>query len=160
MIKIKSAWLITWECGNDSAEVIDKVITIINHRKGKDFVLNLVEVLYSISNSNLKEIGICAKDKAHNPYKSKYDFNGNITCGANPFIMARKVKNIEITTNSQDKEVISWTSYTQYRCDESSNIIKIREEINQVYTRIKTGRLSFEPLWNMEKGRFKTFEEI
>ena len=137
MVKIKKAWLITWEWGNDSKAVVDKVITIINHRRAKDFISNLIEVIYDINTSNLRELGSYAKDKAHKPYKSKSDFNEIITCGANPFIMARRIKDIEITINSQQKEVIRWVQPATYKFDESkNNFVEITGEISIEYTRI------------------------
>ncbi len=161
MIKIKSTWLITWEWDNDAKAIVDKVITIVNHRKSHDYVSNLIEVLYNINTSNLAELGSYAKDKAFKPYKSKIDFNSVITCGANPYIVAQRVNNIEISRNNQGKEIIQWVQSPKYRMDDSKGIfIPITDEISRKYERIKNGLLSFESLWNSEENRLKNKNEI
>jgi hypothetical protein len=161
MIKIKSAWLITWEWDNDAKAVVDKVITIVNHRRSNDYIANLIEVLYDINTSNLSELGSYSKDKAFKSYKSKVDFNSVINCGANPYIVAQRVKNIEISRNSQDKEIIQWIQPPKYVMDDSKGIfIQITGEISKNYERIKNGLLSFESLWNSEENRLKNVNEI
>ena len=161
MVKIKTGWLITWEWGNDAKAVVDKVITIINHRRGGDSISNLIEIIYDINTSNIAELGSYAKDKAYRPYKSKSHFNGTITCGSNPFIMARKVKNIEISVNNDQKEVIKWVQPATYRFEEAHDkFVEITGVISKEYTRIRSGLLCFECLWDRNKNRLKTSKEI
>lgn len=157
--KIKSAWLITWEWDNDSAALIDKVIILKNSRSGESLISYLIETLYAIHSSNLNELSQYIQSKK-NPYKAKPHFNGTITCGNNPFIKARVVKDILIAKSENDFENIIWTEYKSQKVDERGEFITTTEERKDSFTRIISGPLSFLPMWDNLNNRMKTIEEI
>ncbi len=152
MVKINSAWLIYWVWeGNESKAVTDKIITIINYRRSGKFISELIEVLYEINNSNLRETGYSTKKRS---YKSK-EMNSFIMCGVSPYIEARRVKNIEIFENSEGKEEIRWIQPSTYRLEEASEnsrVVEATREISKHYVRNKRGLLSFAPLSSLNKS--------
>lgn len=153
MERIKSAWLIYWVWdGNESKAITDKIITIINYRRSGKFISDLIEVIYAINSSNLRETGHSAKKRI----KSK-DKDGYFICPSwgPPYIEARKVKNIEVFENREGKEVIRWIQPATYKLSETPDIHPFTEatpEIQKEFVRVKSGLLSFLPLSSLNKS--------
>lgn len=155
VIKLKRAWIITWEWMSDSAAVVDCFAGIINYRKSRKHIVDLVEFLYNLRTSNLSELAAYAKNRKNIPYKAEVDFNGRITCGSHPFLHARQVQHIEVFVDSDSKiETISWEAFPTYE-PTISGPKKISDTRKDGIKRIITGPLSFDSMWNREKGKIK-----
>ena len=48
-IKLKRAWIITWEWMSDSAAVVDSIAGIIDYRRSSKRIIDLVEFLYNFN---------------------------------------------------------------------------------------------------------------
>jgi hypothetical protein len=83
------AWLITWEWFGDHVAVDDPYIGTIDGRIGQQVVLRLIECLYLLKNASRREQTEIAMT-GDLPYRAAVT-RGHITCGDNPFILARRV---------------------------------------------------------------------
>lgn len=115
MSKGISAWLITWDWGNDSAAVVDRIAAVLHPNKASRTVEGYVEFLYAVRTSTVSELIAYAKRPSNNPYRAKAEsINGvthgnRITCGANPWLYARKVKNLRVERDAETGiETIRW----------------------------------------------------
>jgi hypothetical protein len=155
IIKLKGAWIITWEWASDSAALVDSFAGIINYRKSTKYVKDLVEFLYNLKTSNLNELAAYAKNRKNIPYKAVVDFNSRITCGHHPFLFARYVKNIEIFVDlHSEKEKITWETYPTYEPTDSGPK-KISDSRKDGIERNITGPLSFDSMWDRKRGKIK-----
>ena len=111
---MKSAWLITWEWAGEHAKKNWKVVAILNYRLSGNTVRAYVERLYVNSEYTLSEKVADAKNSKNNPYPAQFDringvpWMGRITCGHNPFLYARLVKNIRVEIGTNGEEHLEW----------------------------------------------------
>jgi len=72
-VKLKSAWLVTWEWSHDGAAKPQKVVAVINYRKTGAYVRDLIEYLYAYEQYSPGEkarwFGRTARD---NPYPARF----------------------------------------------------------------------------------------
>ncbi len=154
-IKLKRAWIITWEWMSDSAAVVDSIAGIIDYRRSSKRIIDLVEFLYNLKTSNLSELAAYAKNRKNIPYKAEVDLNGRITCGSHPFLHARQVQNIEVFVDSHSgMETISWETFPTYEPTDSGPK-KVSDSKKEGFKRIITGPLSFDSLWDRKMGKIK-----
>ena len=106
----KKAWVITWECLGDHAEKDDKVVMFLHPTTGPSKIKEIVELLYAAFKYTPAYKLSFFVNKS-NPYPAEYrrivggqQWTGEITCGHNPFLWARKVEDIQIDNN----ENIRW----------------------------------------------------
>lgn len=155
VVRIKSAWLLTWEWMGDSASVVDHVAGILNYRRSQKRVIDVVEFLYNLHISNLSELAAYAKNRKNVPRKAEVDFNGRIKCGSHPFLYARQVQNIEVHVDPDSGiETIFWETFPTYEPTEDGPRLAM-ESRREGFTRLITGPLSFESLWDRESNRIK-----
>ncbi len=108
-------WLVTWVWMNDSSAVTDKVVAILKPRLTPEKVSYIVELMYSITTSNLDEMAAYARHPEENPYCSKYE-SGYISCGHHPWLEARKVSDLFIETDENTLiETIKWNELPIYK---------------------------------------------
>ncbi|MCK4829553.1 hypothetical protein KA005_78230 [bacterium] len=154
-IKLKRAWIITWEWMSDSASVVDSIAGIIDYRRSTKRIVDLVEFLYNLNTSNLSELAAYANNRKNIPYKAEVDFNGRITCGSHPFLYARQVQNIEVFVDSYSNiETISWETFPTYEPTDSVPQ-KVSDTRKEGLKRIIIGPLSFDSMWDRKKGKIK-----
>ncbi len=155
VVKLKRAWVITWEWMGVSASVVDGIAGIIDYRRSRKRIVDLVEFLYNLSSSNLSELASYAKNRKNIPYKAKVDFNGRITCGSHPFLYARQVQNIEVFVDSlSNTESIWWETFPTYEPTDSGPK-KVSGITKEGLKRIIIGPISFDFMWDRKKGRIK-----
>ncbi|MCA0175856.1 MAG: hypothetical protein LCH73_06160 [Proteobacteria bacterium] len=114
-MKLKSAWLVTWEWIGDHAVVKEeeKVVALVNYRRGGEYVKDVVEHLYIAKTSSPVEKATYARNPNANPYRAQFDtrngipWQGRIHCGHNPWLYARLVSNVR-TVNTAEGEVLRW----------------------------------------------------
>ncbi len=110
--QMKSAWVITWEWANDSASKEKKVAAILNYRRSPEQVKMIVEALYNSSEYALSDQFSIAKDRKSNPYPATYGdkngipFQAYMSCGHNPFLLARLVKDIKLMIDCNGDEYL------------------------------------------------------
>ena len=111
---MKTAWLITWEWIAEHAKKDSKIVSILNYRLSGLRVREYVERRYVDSEYNLREQLSYAKSPKNNPYPAEFGkINGvswqdQIICGHNPYLEARKVKNIRVEVDSNGEEHLEW----------------------------------------------------
>ena len=113
-LKTKSAWLVTWDWSGDHAKVEDPVAAILNYRVTPEKVSRFMEQLYcSYSYSHAEKLSV-AKSRKANPYPAQYgqlkgmSWQGQITCGDNPWLFARMVSNLHIGKDAEGNERLVW----------------------------------------------------
>jgi len=113
-LKMKSAWLITWEWIGDHARMKDKVVAILNRRLSDETVRRFIEQLYILTTSNLTEKVSYARNRKNNPYQAEFNvingikYGGQIMCGHNPHLYGRIAKDISIEIDKNGKEILMW----------------------------------------------------
>ncbi|MDG0801967.1 hypothetical protein [Pectobacterium polaris] len=114
MKKIKSAWLITWEWFGEHAKVDDekRIVSIVNYRKSHKYIYDLVGNLYTSHTASVSEKLTFAANSKKTIYPPYYFAKNGITyadiihCGDNPFLYARRVKNLMINEKSSGNTLI------------------------------------------------------
>ena len=99
-----SAWLVTWQ--GTKVDPDKKAVAILNPRWGGSRVKEYVELLYYVLEYTFSDQAQYAKQPKNNPYPAKFagGYEGQISCGHNPFLSARLVDNLVI----EDQKIISW----------------------------------------------------
>ena len=109
-----SAWLVTWEWSGNHAEPPRKIVEILSPHLSPERVRHIVELLYH-RDSLLAEKVAWRLRKRRQPYKAEFpavdgvQWTGQIICGHNPWLLARLVDNLIVTTDSGGKETATWT---------------------------------------------------
>lgn len=112
MVPIKQGgkfWLITWEGTNSSFGKGSKhhVAAILSARKSEKYVIRFTEELYALSLSLEHQL---EKSRYRNPivgHSATWE-EGVLTCGANPFLVARKVDNLTVEEDENGIEEANW----------------------------------------------------
>lgn len=110
----KKAWLITWEDKNNSSFSNDRVISIISSGVRSDKIATFIEQYYITNNYSLENKFFFSSKTKINPFPVVYaktdeglDYVRDMTCGNNPYIHARLVKNLKYSYKNS-KEELSW----------------------------------------------------
>ena len=149
-----TAWLVTWEAVGEAAETADIIASIIGIRTSQRVVAALVELLYAQRFCTATELASYARNRSNNPYPARHDPNGGVSCGHNPFLYARKVTKLLVSTDaSTGLETITWVEPNRYRLSEDGSK---RETVSVgaacKVTRIVTEGLSAEQVWDRARG--------
>jgi hypothetical protein len=113
-LKLKRAWLITWE--KVPPEEDRKVASILNGKRSEEHVRKYMEQLYADLQYGLKERLLFAKSETSRRHALQADFehvhcvamNGGITCGGNPSLYARRVTNLTLLKDPERGEFLEW----------------------------------------------------
>lgn len=150
------SWVVEWDWTGDYAAIADKVVGFFDARKSVKNVTEIVEFLYMQSVSNLTELFEYSRNRKKAPYRAEVDFNGHISCGRNPSLYAQIIENIKIVKDPDTGiETISWTTLPLYAPDKNNGIKRIGEPRIGGFTRLITGTISQEPMWDPVLRRFK-----
>ena len=115
-MKMKSAWLGTWEGTQEDGK---RVAFILNYRLGGEAIREFVERLYvSTVYGPIDQLSY-AKNRRKTPYPAAFGqiqskdgkyhrWGGQISCGHNPFILARLVNNLHIIKNDEQNHELVW----------------------------------------------------
>jgi hypothetical protein len=107
-------WLITWEWCGEHAKRDDKVAAVLNSRLSPEQVCRFVEFIYTSAYNSLSERLSYATRRAQNPYPALFGalgrvpWEGQITCGHNPWLFARRVDNFSVRQNGEREEQAEW----------------------------------------------------
>lgn len=94
-----------------------EVVAILDYRKSVGRVRDFIENLYISDNYSLPEKLTYARNTNFNPYPAQIiDLNVRspyyqITCGDNPCLFGRLVKNIRISVDTSGKEILLWDEF-------------------------------------------------
>lgn len=118
LIRLKQAWLITWDWLGDHAKVDEKVVAILNYRRSGHTIRKVVEQIYMSRQYSLHEQASYAKNKKRsNYYPAQFSiidggrFIDQIHCGDNPFLWARRVFDLEAYVDENCDEHLTWDEY-------------------------------------------------
>jgi hypothetical protein len=110
-----TAWLITWEWMGDHAKAEQKIAAILNPRWSSKRVREYVESIYVDSHYSIAERIAYAKTRSFNPYPAEFvrvsgvAWEGQITCGHNPWLFARLVSNLAAAGESDGHNGVIWS---------------------------------------------------
>lgn len=109
----RTAWLVTWEWTGEHARPADPIAAILKSQLAPARIRELVEVIYLSTCSVQERVTYTFRPK-ENPYPAQFvriggvPWSGEITCGHNPWLRARRVDNLVVGRNEQDQEVATW----------------------------------------------------
>lgn len=150
-----SAWVVTWNWAGDAKALADELAAVLPARLTPRNVAKFVEFHYALVTSNVRELAAYARNRKNNPYPAKIDFNGRITCGHHPFLVARHVSEFRVTSDGDfGLETISWREPDVYESRDEGPVKVRTGDVTTVVRRI-TGRLSTMNIWDGKRGTFK-----
>lgn len=107
----RKAWLVTWEWAANHAKRDPKVAAVLRPQLSGKRVREFVEFLYGQSEYSLRERVNWTLNPKANPYPAQFGsiggvpWEGEIICGAHPFLRARLVGNLVINEDNS----AAWT---------------------------------------------------
>ncbi|MFP5234666.1 MAG: hypothetical protein ACLGSD_02090 [Acidobacteriota bacterium] len=122
-----SAWLITEEWSGDHAKPEKPLIEILDPRMSASRVREIVEMLYQRQDSLNDKIAwrLRRQPVAHPaecPFIEGVRWGGQILCGHNPWLFARRVDDLVVRPDADGKETATWKE----RCSAADATAKIR----------------------------------
>jgi hypothetical protein len=109
---LASAWLIHWEwVGEANRPPGDPVITVLSGRRADAWVCDFVEQIYLALAMGPEEKVSVARNAKNNPFPTMLGsvngvpWSGQIFCGHNPWIFARKVRNVRVEIRDAERRV-------------------------------------------------------
>jgi hypothetical protein len=145
------AWLITWEWTAHSAEVANRIGAILPPRWSPARVSDVLEQLYALHRCTSTELAACAKHPKSNPYRatSVDNYGDGLSCWAHPWLFARKVLDLYITTVTSGIETVSWHELDTYRMNSERTTLELASPgTDEAVTRIMHGSRSSQLKWD------------
>ena len=110
--KLNSAWVVTLEGTTINNKKSKNIIAIFSSRTSFSKIKSFMEKYYMSRNYSNFEKMLYANNRKKNPYPATTENIDSlrqtiITCGHNPFLKARAVRNLTVS-NEDDKEIVSW----------------------------------------------------
>lgn len=124
------AWLITWEWMGEDSAVTDPIACVLPPQWSLQRVGRALQLLYAVNTYTLTELAAFAKRPGRNPYKAEYS-GRQITCGHNPFLVARVVSDLEIDVTPR-LEVVKWREPDRYRFASGQRVMVARGAVRRV----------------------------
>lgn len=121
---MKRAWVITQEGTSQSVEVVG----LLSARKHSKLVKGYLEWLYALLHySPSDHFEMIDYKRPTIPYEAEYQTTNTgvkvadtMTCGANPFLVARLAKDVDIINRGSETPILKWTDPNRIVCDERS----------------------------------------
>ncbi|MDQ3697197.1 MAG: hypothetical protein M3373_04130, partial [Gemmatimonadota bacterium] len=102
------AWLVSWDWVGEDNAVVDPIVCVLPPQWSIERVRRAVQVLYAVSAYTVTELAEFAKRPRRNPYRAESS-GAQITCGHNPFLVARVVSDLKIDRAPKTRrEVVTW----------------------------------------------------
>lgn len=111
----RSAWLVYWNrmlTAEDDEN--SPPVTIIDSRKRPERVADFLEQFYMAACYSLREKVHYSSRPKDNPYRSSINYNHeqgrlvSITCGHNPWLGARFVRNVRLKVDGESRYFLTW----------------------------------------------------
>ncbi len=151
------AWLISWDWAGPSAALADRLAAILPPRWSIAKVAAFVEFLYALRTYDAGELANYARSPTSNPYRARvHDFE-QITCGSNPYLLARKVSDLTVQYRGKNGcEEIRWREPPHYVIDSETGRAHLFAEGEVVLERRRlSGPLSAFPIWDRCSDSYK-----
>lgn len=108
----KAAWVVFWN-GPDLRRDANSVVAILDPRKAQEKVFEFVEQTYASTTYSLTEKIRFSTMRKDNPYQARTNYDRDhrlisITCGHNPWLEARAVRNLRIQHERDGTDVLAW----------------------------------------------------
>jgi hypothetical protein len=108
----KAAWVVFWTGPNTPLDA-ESIVAILDPRKSQEKVLDFVEQTYVAASCSLTEKMRLSTSRKDNPYPAQTNLDKDhrlvsITCGHNPWLEARFVRNLRIQRGPDGKELLTW----------------------------------------------------
>lgn len=109
-----AAWLVTWEHSGEHARPPERVAAVLGPRMPGRRVAEIVELLYANASYDPAERIALIRRGVHNPYPARFGtlrgvpWEGEITCGHNPWLEARLVDNLRVECDSSGADRFAW----------------------------------------------------
>lgn len=100
-LKLKSAWVVTWFGSNTHNE---PPVAVLDYRLSSSSVRNIVEMLFAVLRYTPEEQLRYVRSPKDNPYPATVSQFQRITCGHNPLLFARLVRDLHM-----EGEELKWT---------------------------------------------------
>jgi len=145
-----NAWLITWEYFGEHAKVSDKIVAILDPRKSRESVIEIVKLHWLRNYYNANENSYYST----RPRKILFEIDtseGEIWIHANnPSLRARIVSEFKVTVNNEtNTETISWREPDKWKwIDEKQSSDLIHKGIHQSINRPLGLTLGKDLEWN------------
>lgn len=112
----KTAWLVSWEyVADDVSPIEDRVIAIVDPRISIKSVQEFVYQFHMANNYSLSEKLYYSTRRRKNPYPAEINnprrdtrIPSTITCGHNPFILAKIVYNLQLVEGPDSSLSLMW----------------------------------------------------
>jgi len=121
-----NAWLVTWEWEGNHAKRKQKIVAILNPRLGDGRIRDYVELIYSVLESHPLDQLQYARNSKNNPYPAQFEiidgipWGGSIICGHNPWLHARKVRDLRANNGT-----VAW----EERTEEKEKVRKLAQKM-------------------------------
>jgi hypothetical protein len=102
------AWVVRWEWAGAHAAVAQPVAAVLRPQLSAEHVRRIVEALYAARQYSPDEMVEAIRRRGHQPYPARFStvrvdpdgrgrsytvrWEGEVFCGANPFLLARKAR--------------------------------------------------------------------
>lgn len=115
----KRAWLIRWNHSHPACKGFDPlhidprhIISVFDSRRSRYYIADFILQHYLVHESMLEDKIYYSSRLKKYPYQVAYDgINGIMSCGHNPHITARIVKNLCLSYIDDDDEMIHWDDF-------------------------------------------------
>jgi hypothetical protein len=110
----RSAWLVFWNQVLAEEETTPPIVAIFDSRKTPERIADFLEQTYISTQYSLREKIHYATRPKKNPYRAQINYDRergrlvSITCGHNPWLEARYVKQMRLTKNPEGRELLTW----------------------------------------------------
>ena len=146
----------------DAAAVADYIAAILTPRLSERRVTDMVELIYSRATSNVSELAQYAKQPKSNPYRAKREpqtlgqpQTDRIICGGHPWLCARKVSELQVSSSEVGFERVSWKEPDEYIFDpDGPKMVHNSKGKRRVHTRQVLGRLLDDAIWDRIGGQW------
>lgn len=117
-----AAWVVTWEgTGRHASRKAGKIELILRHTVPPKIVAEVVEALYLRASDSIGAQVRGAKVRGHRPYPARFDevdgvpWHDRLECGHNPWLEARRVKDLRVEVDARGRDVPKWDERTRPR---------------------------------------------
>lgn len=119
----KAAWVVFWN-GPAVRRGEESIVAVLDPRKSQERVRDFIEQTYASANYSLTEKIRLATNRKDNPYPARMNVDPDyrlvsITCGHNPWLEARWVKNVRLVEDSEGHQRLTWDGqYPRQKADQ------------------------------------------
>ena len=103
-----SAWLVEWQWAGKHARFEGPRYLVLDRRYGARSVAKIVEILYAYFSYDLSEQVDLAAGRWKKPYRAMVMDFERIHCGHNPYLYAKRVRNLRVDQGEDGTERLAY----------------------------------------------------